>query len=170
MIHDESHTGMPPTIHAMRSSAASLALLAIFGFVAGVFLVIVTDAVEKAGLEGSGWSLRGNGALVVLVCGLPGILIVALALLARGLQADRRSCLAGPGAGFSALFLAWLLSFVVSWVLLPLALVVAFLIALLLARGAGQRRTVGWLMGGTLVLPVAILAGIWVAVSRVLGR
>ncbi len=171
MIDKELHASVSHGGRAIRSAAAGLALLAILGFIAGVFLVIVTDAVERAGIEGAGWSLRGNGALVVPVCSFPAILIAGWALLALWLHADRRSCLGGLGAGIFALLLAGLLSYIgSSWALLSLTLLVAFVMAVLLARGTRQRRTAGWMMAGALVLPVAVCAGVLLSTSEIMPR
>ncbi len=134
--------------------------MTILGFMAGMLLRAVTDAVERAAIGGDGWSLSGNGALVVPVCGAPVILILGWALLARWLQADRTSCLSGLGVGIFAVLLALVLRYIVSEVLVPLTLLAASVIALLLAHGAVERRSAGWLMAGAIVLPVAMYAGI----------
>ncbi len=150
-----------------RSPAAGLGLLAVTGFTAGLLLELVTALVERAEIEGQGWSLRGNGALVVPACGLPILLILGLLLLTRWLQADRPSSLIGTGTGLLALLVALFSSATFSQALLPVILLVAFAIALLLALRSGH-RSIGWLMLGALALPLAVYAGMLFGTSAIL--
>lgn len=143
----------------MIKTLIGFALLTLSAILAGVLLGIVTSAVERAGIEGSGWSLRGNGALIIPACGLPPILISTWAVLARWLAADRRSCLGGVGAGVLALFIS-LFALNLSRDLWLLLLAISLLVALLLARRSGRPRAIGWLMASALVLPIAAYVGV----------
>jgi hypothetical protein len=49
----------------MRPNAAGLAAVAVAGLVTGVLLGLMTSLLTASGPSGQGWSLRGNGALIV---------------------------------------------------------------------------------------------------------
>ncbi len=149
------------------SPAAALTILTIVSFATGLLLGIVTIAVERAGIEGAGWSSRGNGALIVPACGFPVILLIGLTFLARALEADPLSCLAGPSAGLLALIVAGTLSSLASRLLLSLVLLVAIGAALFAARGSGRSRAAGWLMAGAISLSAAVYGGILVGGSLI---
>ncbi len=159
MLDNNSHAGGPPASRGPRWTATAVAFLTLAIFFAGLLLGMLTDAVESAGIEGIGWSLRGNGALIVPACGLPILLIASWAILARWLHADRLSCLGGVGVGILTLFL-WLAALNVSQLLWLVLLLIALLVTFLLVRGSERQRTLGWLMASALVLPVAAYAGV----------
>ncbi len=169
MLDKRSYAGLSPGGRGIRSSAAGLGLTTVATFTAGVLVGMVTDAVERAGIQGNGWSLRGNGALIVPFCALPLVLIAMWLVLAWWLQADHRSCIGGVGAGMLAVLLS-LLALGLSRALLPLLLLVAFAIALLIALSPGRRGTFGWLMASAVVLPIAAYAGVLAGASIILPR
>ncbi len=148
----------------MRSSCAGLLLAIMVCFIAGLLFGVVTGVVEQAGIEGDGWSLRGNGAVIVPVCGLPVVLILVWARLAAWLHADRQSCTGGVGAGVLALSLS-ALTVGVSRVLFALLLLVGLPVAVLFAFTFNNRQPVGWLAAAGLTLPVAAYAGLLVGAS-----
>ncbi|MDQ3695707.1 MAG: hypothetical protein M3464_19130 [Chloroflexota bacterium] len=63
------------------SQVTALALAG--GLGGGLLLWLATVLVERSGFSGDGWSLRGNGALIVPFLGLPAVLIVGTIALAR---------------------------------------------------------------------------------------
>ena len=143
-----------------HSPVTAFTVLIVASFLAGILIAALTAAVEKAGIQGEGWSLRGNGALIVPACGLPVILVVGSALLARRLGAGRRSYLLGLGAGIMALSLSAILAAYSSPALFPLLLLVAFGLALLLARIERGQGAVGLMMAASLAVPVSTYAGL----------
>ena len=62
--------------------AAGLGLVG--GVVAGVLLAVLTVLAEGSGIGGHGWSLAGNGAVVVVLVGVP------VALAVGGVALERR--------------------------------------------------------------------------------
>jgi len=94
------------------ASGASVALLTgLLGALAGVGLAVVTDALSRSEICGANWSLSGNGALVVPVAGVPGVLVGGWTALARWRVRDRRWTAAGLTAGLVALSIGALTSF-----------------------------------------------------------
>ena len=88
-------------------AAVAAALTAVAGGLAGAALWWATDRLSRSDVGGPGWSLRGNGALIVPVLEFPLLLAAgwaALALLARAGRRTPRWLLA-PGLGLSGLAL-----------------------------------------------------------------
>ena len=58
---------------------------ALFGLLAGVGVFVLTDVLSKSGIHGPGWSMQGNGALVVVFAAAPAFLAAGwVALADRG--------------------------------------------------------------------------------------
>ena len=89
----------------MQAQAGLLILLvALLGALAGIGLAVLTDAVSCSGVGDANWSLRGNGAIVVILSGAPAVLVAGWVSLARLRVRDRRWGRAGLVAG-TAMFL-----------------------------------------------------------------
>ena len=86
-------------------------LVALLGALAGIAITVATDLISRTSVGGPGWSLSGNGALVVLFSGVPAVLAGGWAALARWRQRDYRWGRAGMAVGFIALVAAGLASF-----------------------------------------------------------
>ena len=166
----ESRTSLSPRERPGRSFAAILALVTVLYFVAGVLLVLITAAVEQAGIEGAGWSLRGNGALIVPICGTPLLIVAGWAALLFSLRRDMRLGLGGLAAGTGVLLLAILLSYLVARFVLPVILLAALAAAVLFARRSDWRRAFGRSLAGALLMPAALAAGFYIAVSFLLPQ
>lgn len=86
-------------------------LVALLGALAGIGIAVATDVVSRTSVGGQNWSLRGNGALVVMFAGLPAVLAGGWASLARWRLRDWRWGTAGMGVGAVALVAAGVASF-----------------------------------------------------------
>jgi len=86
-------------------------LTGLLGALAGIGLAVMTDALSRGEIGGANWSLSGNGALVVPVAGVPGVLVGGWTALARWRVRDRRWTAAGLAAGLVALSIGALTSF-----------------------------------------------------------
>ena len=94
------------------AGGASVALLTgLLGALAGIGLAVMTDALSRGEIGGAKWPLSGNGALVVPVAGVPGVLVGGWTALARWRVRDRRWTAAGLAAGLVALGIGALTSF-----------------------------------------------------------
>jgi hypothetical protein len=153
---------------SLRSMILGLALLTLVGLIAGVFLTLVTDFVDRAGISGPGWSLRGNGALIVPVLGFPITLGLAMTMLTLWLQANRLSCMLGVATAFVALLIAGFVAIGISPLLGLLILLAVLGVALVLSRYAGRWRETGWFMAGTLVMSIALYAGLLIGAIGIL--
>jgi hypothetical protein len=87
-----------------------LAMTAIAGLLAGLLVYALTAAASQSDIGGPGWTLRGNGALVVLFGLLPGLLAAGWVWLAA--RSLTRAALAGLvalalelGVGFGPILL-----------------------------------------------------------------
>jgi hypothetical protein len=153
-----------------------LAVVGTIALLAGLALWVLTIAVSRSNLSGNGWSLSGNGALIVpfgigpalvaggwaaiilrlrghpswlrlgLVAGGIGILLVIASLLSLVVLGA-----ASGGVGPNASIFFELLGFL--WVLA--SPVIAFLLPL--SRTA--RRPIRWSIGAAVLLPIALIAG-----------
>ena len=90
----------------MTTRATALALAA--ALAAGAVLWLLTLALSKSDVGGDGWSLRGNGALILPALALPVLLVVGeLRVLRRGRGAARiATALLLPVALLAGLILA----------------------------------------------------------------
>ena len=68
----------------MRAAVERTGLTALLGLVGGALLGLATLVLSNTDLGGPGWSLRGNGALIVPFAGGPTLLTGGWVLLARG--------------------------------------------------------------------------------------
>jgi hypothetical protein len=137
--------------------------IVVLGLVAGVALLLLTNALSKSDIGGPNWNLRGNGSLIVLFAGAATMLAfgwLALAERARGISTWLRTALLGAlvvlvlelGFGFAPIVLA------PTDVVLPLVvgcLVVALVAGVALAKGGLRAGMVVALIG--LVLGLAPL-------------
>jgi hypothetical protein len=86
-------------------------LVGLLGALAGIVLAVATDVVSRSAVRGDGWSLAGNGALVVLFAGGPAVLAGGWAALARWRARDARWGAVGALVGLTAFVAAGLASF-----------------------------------------------------------
>src|ERR671932_1689019 len=70
-----------------------LAMTAIAGLLAGLLVYALTTAASQSDIGGPGWSLRGNGALIVLFGLLPSLLAAGWVWLAA--RSVTRAAIAG---------------------------------------------------------------------------
>src|SRR5919202_1453644 len=85
-----------------------LAMTAIAGLLVGLLVYALTAAASQSDIGGPGWTLRGNGALVVLFGLLPGLLAAGWVwLAARRLTRPALAALAALalGVGFGPILL-----------------------------------------------------------------
>ena len=84
----------------MKSSTQLLAFAFGSGLIAFVTIASVTALVSRSTIQGDGWSLAGNGALIVPLVAVPLVIAIGSRLLARhagpthGKAAVARACLA----------------------------------------------------------------------------
>ena len=120
-------------------------LIALIGLVAGVCLWVLTIGVSRGGISGDGWSLAGNGALIIPFGIGPTVVAGGWASVILRMRGHPRWWLLGIGSG-----------------LVGLALVAASLLALIAfgprARDAGAAASLffgfvlyGWLLGSAIV-------------------
>jgi len=96
----------------IASAAPQLTLfVALVGALAGVLIAVLTEVVSRSQIGGEGWSLRGNGALVLPLAMTPAILAGGWAGLARWSARDRRWGVTALAAGGAALIAAGLIAF-----------------------------------------------------------
>lgn len=153
-----------------------LAVVGTIALLAGLVLWVLTIAVSRSDISGNGWSLSGNGALIVPFGIGPALVAggwAAIILRLRGHQSWLRlGCIAG-GIGI-LLVVASLLSLVVLGgsgrvgptasvlfeILGFLWVVASPVVALLLPRSAtAARRPIRWSIGAAVLLPIALIAG-----------
>lgn len=75
----------------MLTIGIAATLTAVAGGLAGAALWWATDWLSQSDVGGPGWSLRGNGAIIVPVIGFPLLLAAGWAALALLAQAGRRT-------------------------------------------------------------------------------
>ncbi|HEY8738093.1 MAG TPA: hypothetical protein VIO62_13750 [Candidatus Dormibacteraeota bacterium] len=154
-----------------------LAVVGTIALLAGLALWVLTIAVSRSDISGNGWSLSGNGALIVPFGIGPALVAggwAAIILRLRGHADWLRLGSAAGGIGI-VLVIASLLSLVVLgaasggvgpkasifFELLGFLWVLASpVIALLLPRSpAAARRPIRWSIGAAVLLPIALIAG-----------
>ena len=132
-------------------------MTAIAGLLVGLLVYALTAAASQSDIGGPGWTLRGNGALVVLFGLLPGLLAAGWVWLAA--RSLTRAALAGLVA------LALELGFGFGPILLMLAptgaayILVPILIPILVATPVLAGRWTGRLAAESATLTVATLLG-----------
>src|SRR4029453_12444893 len=98
-----------------RSSAAltpaSLLVMLAALAIGGALLWWVMDVLSRSDVSGSGWSLRGNGALIVPLVGGPTLLAVGWAMLAVWFKGPSARFRAGLLAGSGTLVLSTIAGF-----------------------------------------------------------
>ena len=164
---------MQPTVRAPARQVPGIRVLVwalVLGLIGGLLLGVLTDLVARYGPSGSGWSLRGNGALFVPLGIGPAVVgggWTALALRSahreRWWQLGVVAGLVGValiGIGIGKLFVlglgaGWLdtVTLLAAWawtVIAPLA-------ALIVTRGSD--REVFWHLTAVLMLPLTVVGG-----------
>jgi hypothetical protein len=142
----------------------ALGLVLAVGLIGGQAVQRATLALSNTEIGGPGWTLRGNGALVVVFGGVAMLLAAGWVVLAQ--RAWRSTVAAG------VLTLVLELGFVLLPVLVgpdapwlatiaPLYLIVPIVLPLLVALPFVARRWSGWLALLSLLWLVAVLAGLW---------
>jgi hypothetical protein len=92
----------------------TVAVVAVIGLVAGVLLGLLTSFLAVSGPSGDGWSLRGNGALIVPFGLVPAVLAAGWTAIVAHFRGFPHWLALGAGAGIVGLAL-------VALSLLPLA-------------------------------------------------
>lgn len=73
-----------PRTTGRDAGAGQVGAVALVGGVgAGLGLWLLTILIESSDLSGDGWSLAGNGALIVPFLGVPAVLVAGILLLGR---------------------------------------------------------------------------------------
>jgi hypothetical protein len=162
----------------VRSAAAALAAVAVAGLAAGLVLGLMTSLLAAEGPSGDGWSLRGNGALIVPFGLAPALLAAGWAAIVAHFRNLPRWPLLGALAGLVGVGVV-VLSLVaivvggpsgtavsaVATLVVPLWTVTApLVVSMLPARGSrreGGGAGVHFL--AALALPVGMAAGFYVA-------
>jgi hypothetical protein len=145
------------------NSWASLAVACVWGLLSGGVVYLVADVLSNTDIGGPGWSLRGNGALVVPFTLAPALVAAGWVWLAD--RSTQRALLAGSAT------LAIALLFIAAPIAIgsgggPLVSIGVSIVALALALG------VGLLLGGRgrrLPWPVISVAVVAVLVAAVPG-
>ena len=128
----------------LKNDAGFTGLIAIAGVVAGIALWIVTMLLSRSDIQGNGWSLAGNGALIVPFGLGPAFVAGGWAAIVLRMRGHPRSLQLGIGSG-----------------LIGLALVAGSLLSLILfgpsAREAGTTAAVffgfalyGWMLASAI--------------------
>ncbi|MEA2633958.1 MAG: hypothetical protein QOH92_725 [Chloroflexota bacterium] len=152
-------------------------LIALVGVVAGLGLWVLTIAVSRGGLSGDGWSLSGNGALIVpfgigpalVAGGWAGIILrmrghprwlllgIGSALIGLALAAASLLVLVvfGPRSRDAGLAASLFFGFVLYGWLLGSAIVAA----LVRAPDPDRRGPPFWSIAAMLLLPITLIAG-----------
>jgi hypothetical protein len=162
----------------MRPAAVGLTAVAVAGLATGVVLGLVTSLLTASGPSGHGWSLRGNGALIVPFGLAPALVAAGWAAIVAHLRSLPQWPVLGALAGLVGLGLV-ILSFValvvgspsgdavsaVATLLVPLWTIAApLIVSLLPARGAPRDPGgAGVHVLAALVLLGAMAAGFYLA-------
>jgi len=159
----------------MAPTAGRLLLgMTLLGLLAGLMLAVLTALVSQFGPQVDGWSLRGNGALIVPFDLGSAILAGAWTGLARHAKGDARWPVWGIGAALVGVALmgaelapATVFGPAAGWVAVDLSgvalgwpVVAALLAAMLSGSGRSRARTGLHLAAGVL-FAIALLAGLW---------
>jgi hypothetical protein len=152
-------------------------LIALTGLVAGLFLWVLTIAVSRGHLSGDGWSLSGNGALIIPFGIGPAVVAGGWAAIILRMRDHPRWLLLGIGSAVIGLTLvaASLLSLVVfgpqrrdagatgslffGFVLYGWLLGSAIVAALIPAPDPDRRGPPFWSIAALLLLPITLIAG-----------
>ena len=152
-----------------------LAYVAAAALAAGVVLWLLTIAVSRSRISGNGWSLSGNGALIVPFGIGPALIAggwAGIILRIRGYREWLRLGIGAAGIGILFVLLSLLALIVLGGTSLGQRVTVLFellsflwllagpMIALLLPGNPGAgRRPMRWSVGAAVLLPIALLAG-----------
>jgi hypothetical protein len=162
----------------MRAAALGLVAVAVVGLAAGAALGLTTSLLAANGPSGEGWSLRGNGALIVPFGLAPALMAAAWAAIVAHLRSlpywPLLGILAGlVGLGLVALSLAAIVVggpsaatvSAVATLLVPLWTIAApLVVSLLPARGGPRERGgAGVHLLAALAVLVATVAGFYLA-------
>jgi hypothetical protein len=152
-------------------------IAAIGGLLAGILLWMLTTALSRSQIAGNGWSLSGNGALVVPFGIAPAIVAAGWTAIVLRMRAHPRWKSLGIASGLVGLFLlgASLLSLVVfgakgreagasasvlfGFFLYGWLIISAILAAVIPAPDAPTGRWPIWSLLALLLLPLAMIAG-----------
>jgi hypothetical protein len=164
-----------PTTPAVSSGAGPavrlLLVAAACGVVAGVVIDLLTALVAGSDIGGDGWSLRGNGSLVVPFSLGTGVLAGGWTALALHAGTHPRWLPLGVGAGLIAvvlgasqvLFLALLGAGAGVLVLLGMVAAVVWMVAaplIAVVRAPGRREGAAWHLAAAVVLTLGLLLGL----------
>jgi len=94
-----------PTSDPQRQELRFAGLMALFGAVAGVALWLLTTVLSRSTISGNGWSLSGNGALIVPFGLGPAIVAAAWTAIILRMRGHPRWLQLGFGSGLIALVL-----------------------------------------------------------------
>src|SRR5205823_8469390 len=94
-----------PTSDPQRRELRFAGLMALFGAVAGVALWLLTTVLSRSTISGNGWSLSGNGALIVPFGLGPAIVAAAWTAIILRMRGHPRWLQLGFGSGLIALVL-----------------------------------------------------------------
>jgi hypothetical protein len=125
------------------------------GAIAGLLLIGLTALVARSSIEGDGWSLSGNGALIVPIIGLPIVLAGGWVTMAAWFARWRGWWVAGLTTGLAVAILPWAGYLALSTVG---GIVTLLVCAVLVGRPLMQAAKVG--RGGPLTLAcIALVMG-----------
>ena len=163
--------------HALVKDSWFAGLLSFIGVVAGFCLWVLTIAISRGNISGNGWSLSGNGALVVPFGLGPALVAGGWAGTILRMRGHPRWLLLGIGSGLIGLALtaASLLSIIVfgpksrdagaaaslffGFVLYGWLLGSAIVAALIPAPDPDRRGPPFWSIASILLLPITLIAG-----------
>src|SRR5690349_10953691 len=97
-----------PRMPAARVTERDVAASAVGGLVAGIALALLTALLSNSNIGGDGWSLSGNGALIVPFALGPAVLAAGWVMLALREAGNAAWLNGGLGAGGVALVLSLL--------------------------------------------------------------
>jgi len=153
------------------------AALALFGILAGIVLWLLTSFVSRSHISGNGWSLSGNGALIVPFGLGPAIVAGGWAAIILRMRSHPRWLQLGGGSGLIGLALVAgsLLSIIVfgpsnrdagstaslffGFLLYGWLLASAITAAMIPAPDPDRKGPPFWSIAAILLLPVTLIAG-----------
>jgi hypothetical protein len=154
-----------------------VALIALVGVVAGLCLWVLTIAVSRGNISGDGWSLSGNGALIVPFGIGPAVVAGGWAGIILRMRGHPRWLLLGIGSGLISLAVAAASMLVLlvfgprsrdagaaaslffGFVLYGWLLGSAIVAALIPAPDPNRRGPPFWSIAAIALLPIALIAG-----------
>ena len=152
-------------------------LIALLGVIAGFLLWILTAALSRSGLSGDGWSLSGNGALIIPFGLGPAVVAGGWAAIILRMRGHRRWLQLGVASGLVGLALTAgsLLSLIAfgpagrdagataslffGFLLYGWLLASAIVAALIRAPDPARQGPPAWSIAAILLLPVTLMAG-----------